>query len=921
MTNKNLAGKRSHQALNFRRGRALRGLMAAFAAATQPSQAQVVPAERIEVTGSHIKRLEGETALPVTVMTREEIARSGATTVGELFDRISANVPAYSLASGLGDSGTPGLVAAGLRGLGSTNTLVLLNGRRLSNYAFNATGGGTVNLNQIPLAAVERVEVLRDGASAIYGSDAIGGVVNFVLRRDFRGADASANGTHVDRGGGETRRYTAAAGYGDLHRQGFNLLATFDHQETQALAASQRGFARTAIRPDLGFAAVSLATFPANLVFGGLLNASAARGCMPEAGAYQVARATGLVDPTQRFCTYDFTSVLQIFPASTAKGLFVRGAWQAHPHAQLVGEFHRSRNEVTFAASETPVGDFRYPSGGPYYPSEVVLPDGTAVRPTGDLPFGWRAKPAGLRTNRVESDESRGLLSAQARFAGWDLDAAVMRSESRVADVYTQGFLRASIIGAGIGSGLIDVFSGRPLDPAGAALVEAAQIRERIRDSRARVESVDLRVSRDLFSLRHGTLSFASGVERRRERLDDLPSDVLFTGDILGFGGAYPETQASREITSAFVEANIPLASALEAQLALRHDRYEVFGATTNPKVALRWNPGASWLLRASAGSGFRAPTLSDLYLPRFINQVAPFSDPARCPGGKPIAAFVDASAECASEVPGQFGGNDQLQPERSRQATVGIGYEPRPGWSLVVDLFAIHLRDRIGPLFPSTVMETYGAMDPTTGNGFIMRGARDAEGRCVNDPAARVTPSGVPCPIESILLIQRNRGKSRTNGADLSASARWNTVAGVFGARLDGTYVHRYYFQRETGGPYFANQGRFMTDNFATAIPRWKHYASFTWQRGPWSLAVAQVFTQHYVDQSQARRVASNEVFDVQCQWRALRGLELTVGVRNVFDRDPPTSDQGTSFQVGYDPLYADPRGRTYRVALRYAY
>ena len=150
------------------------GVAMTFASgAALAQQAQKI--EKIEVTGSNIKRIEGETALPVTVISRDEIERTGATTAAELLDRVSSMTSAgYALAVGVGDSGTPGLSAANLRGLGSTNTLILLNGRRLSNYALNSSGGGTVNLNQIPLAAVERIEVLKDGASAIYGTDAIG---------------------------------------------------------------------------------------------------------------------------------------------------------------------------------------------------------------------------------------------------------------------------------------------------------------------------------------------------------------------------------------------------------------------------------------------------------------------------------------------------------------------------------------------------------------------------------------------------------------------------------------------------------------------------------------------------------------------------------------------------------------------------
>src|SRR5882672_9405150 len=148
------------------------GVVVTLTAPAFAQQAQKI--EKIEVTGSNIKRIEGESALPVTVISRDDIQKSGVTTAADLIDKLSANSGGgYNVSQGVGDSGTPGLAAASLRGLGSTNTLILLNGRRLSNYAFNASGGGTVNLNQIPLAAVERVEVLKDGASAVYGTDAI----------------------------------------------------------------------------------------------------------------------------------------------------------------------------------------------------------------------------------------------------------------------------------------------------------------------------------------------------------------------------------------------------------------------------------------------------------------------------------------------------------------------------------------------------------------------------------------------------------------------------------------------------------------------------------------------------------------------------------------------------------------------------
>ncbi len=372
--------------------------------AQQPAEG-AVRVEKVEVTGSNIKRVDAETALPVTTMSRSEIEKSGATTAAELLDKISAfSAGGYNMSIAVGDSFTPGLSAVSLRGLGASNTLILVNGRRLSNFAFNFITGGTVNVNQIPIAAVERVEVLKDGASAIYGTDAIGGVVNFILRKDYQGLEASAFGFETDRGGGDSRRYTLTAGFGDLTKQGFNVLATLDYQKDTALKALQREFARTAIRPDLGFAATSGNVFPANFrqlgpsgfPTGPNYNVTAAQGCVPAAGSFQVNAATGAPAPLQTFCRYDFTAVLEIYPPAERKGMFARGTAQLGADHQAFAEYQRSENEFTFASSETPVNDFSgnglflYPANGPHYPSTVTLPGGSVVRPTGDLAIAWR---------------------------------------------------------------------------------------------------------------------------------------------------------------------------------------------------------------------------------------------------------------------------------------------------------------------------------------------------------------------------------------------------------------------------------------------------------------------------------------------------------------------------------------------------
>ena len=239
-------------------------LAATLAAAAQQSAPDVVKLERIEVTGSHIGQIDGESGLPLQVFTREELLDGGVQTMQDLLERISANQSfgAFNEASGVGTT-RAGFTAASLRGLGSQRTLVLLNGRRLAPYALS--GGQSVDLSGIPASALERVEILKDGASAIYGSDAIGGVINFILRKDFEGAEFNANYYGTQYGGGNNGRASLTAGTGSLAKDKYNVFVSADLFKQNPLKASQRDSTKTGYIPGLGADATSSQSFPANI--------------------------------------------------------------------------------------------------------------------------------------------------------------------------------------------------------------------------------------------------------------------------------------------------------------------------------------------------------------------------------------------------------------------------------------------------------------------------------------------------------------------------------------------------------------------------------------------------------------------------------------------------------------------------------
>ena len=213
-------------------------------------------------------------------------------------------------------------------------------------------------------------------------------------------------------------------------------------------------------------------------------------------------------------------------------------------------------------------------------------------------------------------------------------------------------------------------------------------------------------------------------------------------------------------------------------------------------------------------------------------------------------------------------------------------------------------------------MFDVYGAADPLNAGGLFVRYPRLANGTCQGDLPGSPTPANVPCAINYVIQYQQNLGKYNVSGFDVSATFK---LPRAFTLRAEGTYIYQYRYQQQIDGPYVDNVGRFTADN--GAIPRWRHYVTLNWRTGPFGFTLAQNFVAGYRDSSETRRVASYETWDAQATWEAWRGLGVQLGVRNLLDRDPPASDQGQTFQIGYDPRYTDARGRTFYLGLKYAF
>ena len=842
--------------------------------------------DKVVVTGSHIPQIDGETALPVQIITREEIERLGVTTAEQLLERVPANFNAFSAALSIGGN-FPGLSSANLRGLGQGSTLVLLNGRRLANYAFE---GSTVDLNSIPLAAVDRVEVLKDGASAIYGTDAIAGVINFILRRDYVGAELTAYGALTQGGGGNSGLMVGSVGHGDLARDRYNVFLSASYQKDQALKAIDRDFARTAYRPEIGLDGLSPVTFPANILDGRrLLNPTYPQGCTPP---------TSLPRPPAE-CGYDFATAIDILPAIERTSVLARGTLRLSANADLFAEALYSRNQFELTIAPTPVSPFTiygpnlYPAGGPYYPSAFAAANGLS----GDLTLFYRAVELGPRINDIDSDAQRYAIGVEGTGSGWNYNVAAVYSRNTQTDDHANGYVYVSKLIPAMATGLINPFG--PSGPEGQALLASTLFQGTLTSSEGTTSLVNAYASREIAAIPAGPLLLALGAEARREKLALDWEPILLSGTSLTSDTPL-SVAGSRSVYALFAELNVPIVRGLDAQLAVRYDDYNDFGGTTNPKVALRWQPLPSLLLRGSWGTGFRAPPLYDLYAPPSTNGDFGISDPVRCP----VTGSPDDCDVFFFEV--TDGGNPNLQPETSTQWNAGIVWEPVRGLLLGIDYWNIEQKDVISALGWQNAVLYYDKY----GSRFT-RGPVDP-----NYP-------NLPGPIIGFDNRLLNLGTTQTSGIDVSLAWTAPRLAwGVISVALQGTYVMQWDTQFD-GVVYVSQLG---TDAYGRAIPRWRSQFTLNWNNGPWGATLAETYTAGYTDfapgpSGEPHQVGAFAPWDLQGSYSGFRGWQLVAGIRNLFNSDPPISNQRSFFQTGYDPLGTSPLGRLFYLRATYSW
>jgi iron complex outermembrane receptor protein len=856
---------------------ALTAIAPAFAQDSGEGQMQ-----RVEITGSSIKRLVNETATPLTVFKAEEFVKQGLTTAQEVLDRIPANQTSFGSANAVGGnaSGLPtgGQATADLRGLGGDKTLVLLNGRRLASHPYD---GASVDLNLIPVAALERVEVLRDGASAIYGTDAIGGVINFITRRSVQQTTVAIETVLPQHTGGRERRGNLTTGSGDLARDGWAVLGVVDYHKQDVLTSQQRPFSQTGVIPSRGLSETSGTTFPGNYydaVADKAGNPGFATGCL---APLSIPRAS---DGT---CRQDYTRQIDSLPEQERATAFGRASFKLGADHTATFEVLHSENRVNSRTAPPPQTGLILPATSPYYPGNSGGVPAQAGLSGSPLSVNWRPTEAGQRQILSRGSGDRFLGSLEGIVAGWDYAGGLSHSVSRSSEEFTGGYVQDASFAAGVANGILNPFGLQ--NEAGRAYLATTALRGRVQDAKNAQTAFDLKASRELMDMAGGKLAVALGTELRHEKAEfNVNRDIASQATSSGLSGSLPKS-GSRTIQAVFGEINLPFMQNLEASLAARWDHYSDVGSTTNPKASFRYQPLKSFVLRGSASTGFRAPTLFEKNAPQSRNDTSnSYNDPILCPGGVPQPGS-NPLRDCDLQQFKLQGGNPNLQPEKSRTFALGAVFEPTPAVTLALDYFNIRLREKIGALPEQAIYGNY--------TKYADRFLR--------------FPDGSP---NAILDLNENLGKVRTDGVDVSLTLRApRTDYGNFTFTLDGTYIHNYEYQNERDGEFVQNTGRYA-DNYV--VFRWRHNAALTWRSGVWSATLAHNFKtgyddQNLVDEQYRQRVPSYSLVNLSATYTGFKNVNLTAGVKNLFDKEPPFSNQGTVFQKGYDPRYTDPIGR----------
>jgi outer membrane receptor protein involved in Fe transport len=756
--------------------------------------------ETIEVVGSHIRGIDPEGLSPVLVLDRPAIKRTGVITVAEVLQQLPMNNAGTfndrnALSSALGGTGIS------FRGLGANATLILVNGRRVTTYGFSQTtelGGlvSFVDLNSIPIAAVERIEILKDGASALYGSDAMAGVINIVLRKDFTGTEFEVRLGTAASSGAEEQAFNALFGWATPHTN-ISFIATYTKREQ--LSWSDRAISASANHEDQG------GLDQRSLVAGSLGGECEERNSDQGVTGFEELENLGV-------CLFDPNTEI-VVPSAESAGLMALISHELTPDLTLHVEASYLFSEAEGRRESVPWTGGVFPASNPWNPfGQDVLTD-------------YRFSESGSRIDVIETDNTRVVVALEGEFGEWDWDFAALHHSATTKD-HGEGYLSADRIEQALngidlnGDGTLqqdeywNLYSPAS-NPNSLSLTNSLAV-STFRRSQTKLTSYTFRIGGDLLEMRTGVLSAVFGLEYRTDSVND-ESDSLSLGSLLtatpadrflygiGIGvprdeidpyeyvdpvdwpssnpleptGA-PSAHGSSSRSAVFAELRIPIHSRLDLQAALRYEDIIKFGKDVSPKLALRFKQSDRVRARASWGKSFRAPSPGEMYQGPATKLQGSW-DPKRCPafpgwvipeiaGGCVVSTFVTSTW-----------GNPDLTSEESESVSVGIEVEVSDKHEASLDCWKTEVRDRILRAQTAWIIRHEDDLPPGT---IIRDPLQDWD---ITDPDMSNTHG----TIAQVNVLPLNFGKQEVKGCDIELKSDWEIPDGsVLQAQLVGTHM-----------------------------------------------------------------------------------------------------------------------------------
>ncbi len=849
--------------------------------------AQTAPAkvEKIEVTGSNIKRIDAETASPVQVITREDIEKTGKLTIGEVLRDIPSN-SGNSFNETFTNSFSPGSSGVALRGLGQKATLVLINGRRTASYGFAQNLQDTfVDLNSIPNSAIDRVEILKDGASAIYGSDAIAGVINIILRKDFKGLELSASGGTRYEAGMNELRASITGGIGDLAKDRYNVLAVADYYHRDLLTWSETSWLRDGDNRSFNGGALNGWSSGVGTIQGPVIAGFGSRIALNPCPAGSVQRPIGDFDGRRQgtVCARNVADFLTLFPKSDRVGLLARGTidFTANLSGFAEGNYSKNKSFQKFTAAFAPTSQVDQ-STGLTVTTNIILPVGHPNNPTTAARIlQYAFYELGGRDSDITSESSRALAGLKGNIGKWDWEAAIGGAKSETTQVNYNRVNRFLLTPAFVASYNFST----PNQAAANTLRITPQ-----RVATSKLTFADVKASTELFTLPAGPVGFAAGLEYRRESLADRPDALITSGAVLGQGGT--ATDGSRNSNAIYGELSIPILKSLEAQLAARRDKYSDFGGRTSPKIGLKWTVTKDFIVRATNSRGFKAPTLPEVS-PSLATFFTTVFDP-------------DPNVQNFVSIAGTVKSNPNIKPETSKAQTVGFVWEPSKDFSFSVDYYNIKLENTIQA--PIQADFNQAARGNAVAASHITRDA-----------------NGIPLAWSGQYI---NLDFQETDGFDFEARYGFNALGGKVSLAAAYTYIKSYRVPIEPGGA-ATDVVDLNGGDFTSSLPRYKGNISGTFEKGDWATTLTYRYV-HSTDQVNAgtplragatapdARVGAYYDMDLFVAYTGIKNLRLTGAVRNLINKRPPYDP---AYGSGIDFTQYDARGRFYTVGATYSF